>query len=142
MGFATSPPLQPVGQLLEQCGLPTGDLTPALMAQFLYAGPASQPSGVVGLEMHGAVALLRSLAVAPDQRTGGLGRALVVAAEGAARAQGVAELFLLTQTAAAYFERLGYQRAPRDAAPPAIRATGQFTSLCPDSAVLMRKPLQ
>jgi hypothetical protein len=36
---------------------------------------------------------------------------------------------------------LGYQRADRDAAPAAIRSTSEFTSLCPASAVFLRKRL-
>ena len=47
----------------------------------------------------------------------------------------------LTTTAADYFARLGFVRIDRDAAPPAIRATAQFASLCPASAHVMRREL-
>ncbi|MGR8918854.1 MAG: hypothetical protein ACU85V_04495, partial [Gammaproteobacteria bacterium] len=46
---------------------------------------------------------------------------------------------LLTETAAAFFEHLGYSRAPRAAAPATIAATAEFASLCPDTAVCMRR---
>jgi N-acetylglutamate synthase-like GNAT family acetyltransferase len=139
--IALAPPLQPVERLLRQCQLPTGDLSPALLQDFLHSGPAAEPTGVVGLELFGPIALLRSLAVAADQRHGGLGRALVAAAEARARARGVEEICLLTQTAQPFFERLGYVPAARDTAPACIRTTSQFTTLCPDSAVFMHKRL-
>jgi len=51
---------------------------------------------------------------------------------------GAGEAWLLTTTAADFFAALGFSRVPRDAAPPAVRATEQFARLCPESAVLMR----
>ena len=58
-----------------------------------------------------------------------------------ARTRGVAEIYLLTNTAERFFERVGYQRMPRDSAPAAIRTTQEFAALCPASAALMRKRL-
>lgn len=63
------------------------------------------------------------------------------AAEARARSHGVQQLCLLTTTAERFFERLGYERADREAAPTAIRGTSEFTSLCPASAAFMRKRL-
>ena len=48
-------------------------------------------------------------------------------------------VYLLTIGAAAYFERHGFARVDRSAAPAAIRACPEFTSLCPQSAVLMAR---
>jgi len=124
-----------------QSQLPTADLTPALLQHFLAYGTPEDPVGVVGIELHGPVALLRSLAVAAHHRGTGLGRKLVAAAEARARSHGVQELCLLTTTAERFFERLGYQRAEREAAPASVRATSEFTTLCPASAVFMRKRL-
>ena len=59
-----------------------------------------------------------------------------------AQSRGVQELCLLTTTAEHFFERLGYQRAEREAAPASIRGTSEFTTLCPASAVFMRKRLR
>lgn len=143
--MGTDLPFQPsrvaVERLLAQSHLPTADLTPALLQHFLAYGTAEDPAGVVGLELHGPVALLRSLAVAAHDRGAGLGRRLVAAAEARARLHGVQELCLLTTTAERFFERLGYERADREAAPAAIRGTSEFTSLCPASAAFMRKRL-
>ena len=56
-----------------------------------------------------------------------------------AKAKGLTELFLLTTTAAAFFERLGFRAVPLDTAPLPIQHTQEFSTLCPSSAVLMRR---
>jgi amino-acid N-acetyltransferase len=98
-------------------------------------------AGVVGREVRDAAGLLRSLAVAPGRREQGLGRRLADQAEAAARDRGVRELYLLTTTAEAFFARRGFERADRASAPPDLQATAEFHSLCPSSAVCMRKRL-
>jgi len=60
-------------------------------------------------------------------------------AEGHAAAHGVSDLYLLTTTADAWFRGHGYSPAARDTAPPAIRATSQFSGLCPAAASLLHK---
>jgi len=135
-------PLAPSGSaraLLASCGLPHDDLETAPdLALFGYTiGDAL--AGVVGLELRGDAALLRSLAVGPDFRKLWLGIALMAHAERQADARDVRDLYLLTTTAAGFFDKLGYRRIPRDEAPEPIRTTGQFSRLCPASAVLMHK---
>ncbi len=125
--------------LLALCDLPVQDLDGASFEHFLALGPADAPSGVVGLEVHGPVALLRSLAVAPEARGLGHGKRLVDAIEAHARGLGVTEVYLLTTTARPFFEGLGYAVADRGTAPEAIRATREFSSLCPASATFMVK---
>jgi amino-acid N-acetyltransferase len=49
---------------------------------------------------------------------------------------------LLTTTAAAFFEKRGYRRLARTSAPAAIRATTQFSALCPSTATLMVKAMR
>jgi N-acetylglutamate synthase-like GNAT family acetyltransferase len=56
--------------------------------------------------------------------------------------RGVASLYLLTTTAEPLFARWGFRRIERDAAPAAVRATKQFASLCPSSAVMMALALK
>lgn len=137
---ASAEDLQPAIRLLAQAGLPTGDLTIERLA--LVAEQDGEFVGAIGLESFGATGLLRSLVVDPGQRTGGLGRLLVAALEELAAGKGVHELWLLTIDADAYFEKLGYAREPRSAAPAAIAATEEFSSLCPGDAVLMKKNLR
>jgi amino-acid N-acetyltransferase len=130
-----------VARLLTSCGLPDGDLytTPALQ---LYGYLIDDRlAGVIGLECYRSVALLRSLAVAPAHRGLWLGAALMAHAERQADAQDVRALYLLTTGARSFFERFGYRVEQRCATPQAIRATAQFAGLCPESALVMVKPL-
>lgn len=131
---------QMIVHLLQSAGLPTADIGAAALANFLTLRDGDRPAGVVGLELAGDVALLRSLAVADALRGRRFGAELVAAAEALAKRQGVGELYLLTTTAESFFARLGYQRIGREAAPAAIRAMAQFRDLCPASSALMAKP--
>jgi len=135
------PNLRTAKSLLEAAGLPTSDLTEAHCEHFFYAGPPSAPEGLVGLELFGDVALLRSLVVRPELRSSGMGSALVQFAEDHARAQNVREMYLLTTTAEPFFLRRGYGPATRDSAPPAIRSTREFSGICPASSAFLSKPL-
>lgn len=139
--------IEPIAQidevrpLLAASGLPVADIGAAAALRFFGCRWDSELVGVVGLEVSGAFALLRSLAVAPHFRDGGVGKALVDFAEEYATSRGVQSLFLLTTTAAPYFAKLGYAAALREEAPPSIKATAQFSSLCPDSSSFMSKRL-
>ena len=126
--------------MLEANGLPAADLT-ADRTAFFYAGPASKLQGLVGIEIHGADALLRSLVVASELRSTGLGTALVLRAESHARAQGVRSMYLLTTTAESFFAQRGYATLARADAPAGIRATREFADICPASSIFMFKPL-
>lgn len=90
--------------------------------------------GYGGIERYGDHALLRSLVILPDYKGRGHGAALAgrIVAEA-----GVVELWLLTNTAAAFFTRLGWTVRDRGDAPPAIAASAEFASLCPASATCM-----
>lgn len=127
--------------LLKAAALPTADLTDAHMKDFFYCGPAAAPVGLVGIEMCGDCALLRSLAVAEASRSSGLGSSLVARAEEHARSSGARTLYLLTTTAETFFRRLGYLTAARDTAPPGIRQSREFADLCPASSAFMVKHL-
>ena len=128
-----------VQDLLRTVGLPHEDLTPAHLEHVLVARREDTLHGVVGLEPCGDAALLRSLAVAPDARGQGLGTRLVEAIEQRAWDEGVRTLYLLTTTAASYFQAHGYERIARDALPESIRQTDEAARFCPASATSMRK---
>jgi len=135
------PSLERVKALLADANLPAEDLTEAHCQGFFYTGSSRAPTGIVGLEMFGDVALLRSLVVAPAGRNAGAGSALVRHAEEHARGRGVRGLYLLTTTAEAFFDKRGYTRVARETAPAAIRATKEFAGLCPASSAFMTKLL-
>jgi protein-tyrosine-phosphatase len=80
--------------------------------------------------------------VAPEFRGQGIARALCSRVETHAAQQEIHALYLLTTTAETFFAGLGFGRANRDTIPEAIRSTAEFSSLCPDSAAVMVKPLR
>lgn len=130
-----------IRSLLEAGGLRTRDLVPASTQGFLVAVDGPALVGTVAVESAGHEGLLRSLAVDARAHRRGLGSQLVTAAETQARGQGITHLYLLTDTASRFFERLGYRPIPRDSAPPFVRGTEQFRGLCPASSTLMEKSL-
>lgn len=136
------PAREAAAALLESAGLPVSDLTDAYMEHFFYVGPAaSAPIGLVGVEMCGVDALLRSLVVNPQHRSAGLGQALVAHAESHARGQGARTMYCLTTTAETFFRRRGYVDADRNRAPAAVRETREFSSICPASSAFLVKKL-
>lgn len=126
-------------QLLQSSNLPVADIGPKVM--LFGEHREGRLLGVVGLERHGVVGLLRSLAVDPNHRGEGLGAKLVEMLEDFALGLGVHSLFLLTTTAEPFFARRGYGRIPRDSAPAEIQGTAEFSSLCPTSSAFMGKRL-
>jgi len=124
-------------ELLRRAELPTEDLAAGHLV--LVAEGEAGVLGVIGLEAFEDVGLLRSLVVSPPARSEGVGRALVDALESLARERGIAELWLLTIDADAFFATSGFSVRGRDDAPSAVRASQEFSSLCPDNAVLMSK---
>lgn len=125
--------------LLAAANLPTSDLTDEQLTKFFYCGAAAAPSALIGIEIHGADALLRSLVVDPTLRSSGIGSALVAHAEAHAAKHDVGTLYLLTTTAEVFFAGRGYRRIDRSAAPAAIRSTKEFAGLCPASSAFMFK---
>ncbi len=127
--------------LLQAQGLPISDITDEHLEHFFFIGSDGSPTGLVGVEMYGTEALLRSLVVAENARTRGVGSALVRHAEEYASSHRVDAMYLLTTTAEQFFERLGYESIDRSLAPPAIESTREFASLCPASSAFMTKQL-
>lgn len=141
MNVFPQPPAAAVTRLLTEAGLPSSDLTAAHLANFFGCGSTSAPDGIVGVELYESVALLRSLAVSASCRGRGCGTELVAQAERFAQSQGAKDIYLLTTTAERFFERLGYARVQREAAPVAIQHTQEFSTLCSSSSTLMAKRL-
>jgi amino-acid N-acetyltransferase len=97
--------------------------------------------GLAGVELYSDGALLRSVAVHPDWRGWGLGRALVARALATARDAGLRDAYLLTTTAEGWFPRFGFTPVARDAVPPGVRQSVEFREACPASAVVMHRAL-
>jgi amino-acid N-acetyltransferase len=135
------PPRSIAVALLESLGLPVSDITDEDLEHFFFTGSDGSPMGLVGLEVHGTEALLRSLVVSETARGKGLGSVLVDHAEQYAASKSVRSIYLLTTTAERFFKRLGYERVDRSQAPPSIKQTHEFASLCPASSAFMTKAL-
>jgi len=127
--------------IIDQCGLPIEDITQTMLKDFLIARKGADILGVVGLEISSGDALLRSLAVTEAHRRMGIGLKLVKSAERYARSRRIETLYLLTLTAEALFRQAGYSAIDRSSAPVAMQATREFKTLCPDTAVCMKKEI-
>lgn len=133
---ATSADLPSIEALLNALSLPV-----AGVAEHLEGVRVAEESGallgVAGLERHGQVALLRSVAVVPSSRGQGVAARLVGEVLDQARRLDLEEVYLLTTTAETYFPRFGFVAVPLSVAPAALLASREFQDACPQSATLM-----
>lgn len=127
-----------VEALLAEGCLPLEGAVEALATSGVVARVSGVVVGAAAVERYGETGLLRSVVVAPDHRGSGTGRALVDAAEGLARADGIRVLYLITETAADWFPRLGYEVVPREEARAAVGSSIEFTMACATTGVPMR----
>ena len=93
--------------------------------------------GSAALELYGAAALLRSVAVALSFRGQGLGQQLTQAALKLARQRDITHIYLLTETASEFFSNFGFRPIDRSQVPFSVQNSMEFTSLCPASALAM-----
>lgn len=138
---ATEADLPRVERLLRESSLPLTGVRDALK-DFVVAEAGGDLVGVAGLELCCDDALLRSVAVHPEWRSKGVGRALVTRAISDAEARGIRALYLLTTTADRYFPSFGFQQITREDVPQDVRKTDEFTTACPASATVMSLPLR
>ena len=127
--------------LLGRARLPTAGVAD-VPSQFVVAESNGEIVGVVGLELYGESALLRSAAVEESWRGSGVGRVLVERALDVARERGIEDVFLLTTTAEHYFPRFGFSCVRRDSVTPGVKSSIEFQEACPASATVMRKSLR
>jgi amino-acid N-acetyltransferase len=140
IGAAQAGEFDAIRELLVEAGLPVADMDAGLMPAFVVLRDDGFVRGTAAIEARGTCALLRSVAVAKDLRGRGHGTALVRAAETLAAQRGLAPLYLLTTTADGYFNTRGFRQIERATVPPAIQESREFSSLCPQSAIVMVKP--
>jgi N-acetylglutamate synthase-like GNAT family acetyltransferase len=129
-----------IGELLAQAALPLPGTEDAPVRMLVARGGAGV-AGCAGWERHGAVALLRSVAVRLEERRKHLGRALVRAALSRIEAEGAREVVLLTTGATQFFASLGFARIEREALAEEVRSACQVATQCCEGAVSMRLAL-
>jgi amino-acid N-acetyltransferase len=129
-----------IQQLLQNASLPTEDAADHL-DRFTVGVDEEGLVAAAGFESHGQDALLRSFVVAPQLRGRHHGSTLLQHVLRHAAAAGITKVYLLTESAAPFFERHGFRSVERKEAPSAIRNTREFKQLCPAGARLMARPL-
>lgn len=128
--------LPAVERLLVASGLPLDGVRDAF-GTFVVAERGAELVGVAGLEVCCDNALLRSVAVRPEWRSHGVGRALVTRVIADAESRGIRALYLLTTSADRYFPTFGFRTITRDEVPDDVRGTAEFRDACPASATVM-----
>lgn len=122
---------------LAEARLPIDDLEEEGRLFFAFSLD-SEVVGYGGMERCGQHGLLRSVVVLPGYRGRGIGSRLPPLMFGHDYRFAMRSVFLLTETAVPFFERLGFTRVERSQAPAEILKTRQASSLCPSTATLMQ----
>lgn len=129
--------LEAVFALLRGTGLPTEGVHEHFR-RFFVTESEGTIIGCVGMEVYERVSLLRSLAVAKDRQSRGLGSQLTQYIIAEAARLGVREIVLLTTTADRFFRRFGFEQIAREEAPREVYNSVEFQSACPATATCMR----
>ena len=129
---------QAIIMLLQLEKLPVEDL-PISLDNFFVALDASKVIGAIGLEKFDNFGLLRSMVVSREHRNNNIAANLIMGLENYAIEIGIDCMYLLTETAAEYFERKGYQKVKREEVPNALHLSSEFSHVCPVSAIVMKK---
>jgi amino-acid N-acetyltransferase len=131
---------QAARKLVSASGLPRGGLDDAEL--WCVRGEHGRIIGVAGLETWGRQGLLRSVAVDKERRKAGVGTSLVRQIIAEARKKRMSEVFLITETAPLFFERLGFKAIDRSRVRGGVLDSVEFTEACPDTAPVMRMDLR
>lgn len=122
--------------LLEENGLPIADIETNID---FYIGIENNHIVVTGgLEPAGEDVIMRSIAVAENFKGKGFGAKMTRYLIGIAKKNKSNTVFLLTMTAENYFPKFGFIAVKRESAPEPIKNSSEFTTVCPDSAILMK----
>ena len=132
--------LAAIQALLAKFNLPPGDVGKHLEI-FFVARRTGKIAGTVGLELYGAGALLRSLAVEESEWNKGIAKSLYDGLLALAREKGIRQISLLTTTAEGYFDKLGFKKVSKDQIPEFVKNTREYREFCPSNAVCMVKDI-
>jgi amino-acid N-acetyltransferase len=129
--------LEKLKSFLQKNALPFKDVKLEGSVYLTYLDDQQQLIASGGLELYDTYALLRSVAVEQDQRGKKIGHQVVHDLITEAKSLGIAELYLLTETAESFFESRGFKRIDRELAPTPILNSTEFKNVCPVSATCM-----
>lgn len=124
--------------LLSSANLPTSDIGENV--ELFSLDIDEQIIATAGLEINGKFGLLRSVSVIESQKGKGYGILIVQKLESYAKTHNIDTLYLLTTTASEFFQKkCNYEIVERTNVPIEIQNSQQFSSVCPSSAVVMKK---
>ncbi|HUP89699.1 MAG TPA: arsenic resistance N-acetyltransferase ArsN2, partial [Longimicrobiales bacterium] len=130
--------LSGVTELIQSSNLPIEGVTDQFPQGYAVATYGDRIVGVAGVEVYGGDGLLRSVAVHNARRGFGVGVQLVRDRLQWARHQQLRDVYLLTTTASAFFERLGFEHIERASAPEEMQRAPEFADLCPSTSTVMK----
>jgi N-acetylglutamate synthase-like GNAT family acetyltransferase len=114
------------------------DRSPEALEAYVVARRDREVVGVAALDRYGRNGLLRTVAVAAQERGRGTGVALIADRLVRACNDGLDSVYLLTTTAAPLFRRFGFTAADRASVPAELAASPEFAALCPASASCLK----
>ena len=122
--------------VVEKAGLPFRDLDyqNQILISYFVNGEAV---GTGGLEIMNQYGLLRSIAVSNPFRNKEIGKLITHDILDNARNSNLEAVYLLTETAQAYFQKLGFEIIEREMVPAEIKSTTEFAQVCPALATCM-----
>jgi len=129
--------LRIIRQLLSKAELPVSDIEDGKIDFIIASNENDELIGCIGLERFGKNGLLRSFAVDETWRNKKIGHVLFNELLSRSKQWGINDLHLLTTTAEKFFASVGFNSISRSEAPVSIKATTEFTSLCPASSTYM-----
>jgi len=126
--------------LLQSSSLPTDDLNfnNHLLIGFYHENDAV---GTGGLEIYGDYALLRSLSVKVGIRGQAFGSFITDHLIDQAKQKKLKAIYLLTETAHAFFLKKGFSDVARADVPEEVKASSEFSKVCSTSAAVMKMEL-
>jgi amino-acid N-acetyltransferase len=135
--LATNQELEKALALLENNQLPTSDIAENVELYTVYNN--ENLIGTIGLEVFNTEGLLRSVSLDSTVQYKGFGTQILAIFEAKIKEKGIQNLYLLTTTAQGFFQKNNYQTISRDEVSDAIKETAEFKSVCPSSAIVMKK---
>jgi N-acetylglutamate synthase-like GNAT family acetyltransferase/SAM-dependent methyltransferase len=131
--------LSAIDKLLSENGLTTSGVRENL-SNFLVA-ECEGVVGVIGIEFAGHGGMLRSMAICQELRKRGIGAALFNRCLEIARAAGIEDAYLLTNTAEKFVARWGFQKIQRTEIPADLMQSSALNNFCPTSSICMKLKL-
>lgn len=132
--------LPEIKQLLEEHHLPVSDIDSSEISFFVLR-EGHRLLACAGVEHFGSDGLLRSVAVLPELTGKGIGSAFIDYLLPEVRNLRIDALYLLTETAEAFFSGKGFEKIDRNKVPSLVNSSTEFSELCPSTAVCMYKKI-